>query len=163
MNIFEDFDFSILDSPDFKEDTVREEIILPILKRLGYAASGTNKIIRSKNVSHPFVKVGSKKVPLTYIPDYLFEVENKYAWVLDAKAPNEEIKSGGHVEQTYFYSIHPEIRTDLFALCNAREFIDFNKHSEMVLHFHVSEINLHWEKLTALLSPSAFKRQNLHI
>ena len=34
--MFEDLDFSVLDDPSFKEDAVREEIIAPILKRLGY-------------------------------------------------------------------------------------------------------------------------------
>jgi hypothetical protein len=38
----EDFDFALLDSPDFKEDAVREEIIHPLLNALGYAASGPN-------------------------------------------------------------------------------------------------------------------------
>lgn len=111
-NIFPDFDFALLDSPDFKEDSVREELILPMLKTLGYSATGTNKIVRSKNVSHPFVQTGSGKHQLTSIPDYLFEVDGKYAWVLDAKAPNEDLKTGKNVEQTYFYAIHPDIRVD---------------------------------------------------
>jgi hypothetical protein len=36
----EDFDFARLDSQGFKEDSVREEIIHPLLNALGYAASG---------------------------------------------------------------------------------------------------------------------------
>src|SRR5258708_5322375 len=47
-----DFDFSLLDSTDFKEDSVREEIIQPILKALGYSAGGKNRIIRSLALSH---------------------------------------------------------------------------------------------------------------
>ena len=109
-SLFQNFDFTALDSDGFKEDSVREELILPILKALGYEAHGENKIHRSKTVTHPFVKVGSKKRELKNYPDYLLEVAGKYAWVLDAKAPNEEIKTGGNVEQTYFYAIHPEIR-----------------------------------------------------
>ncbi len=97
-HFFADFDFSLLESPGFKEDSVREELIVPILKALGYASSGKNKIHRSKAVNHPFVKVGTKKRKLTNFPDYLLEVEGKYTWVLDAKAPDEEIKTGGHNE-----------------------------------------------------------------
>ena len=123
--LLSDFDFSLLDSPDFKEDSVREELILPVLKALGYTPSKKNKIHRSKAVKHPFVKVGTKKRKLTNFPDYLLEADGKFAWILDAKAPNEEIKSGDHVEQTYFYAIHPEIRVPLFALCNGREFVVF--------------------------------------
>jgi len=122
-NIFSGFDFSLLDSTDFKEDSVREELILPMLKELGYSAQGENKIHRSKSVSHPFVQTGSGKHKLTSIPDYLLEVFGKYTWVLDAKAPNEDIKTGKNVEQTYFYAIHPEIRVSIYALCNGREFI----------------------------------------
>ncbi len=47
------FDFNLVDSPGFKEDSVREEIIHPLLKALGYAASGPNQIIRSKEFT-PF-------------------------------------------------------------------------------------------------------------
>ncbi len=31
--LLNDFDFALLDSSDFKEDSVREELILPIIKR----------------------------------------------------------------------------------------------------------------------------------
>ena len=31
-----DFDFSLLDNKDFKEDSVREDIIAPLLKELGF-------------------------------------------------------------------------------------------------------------------------------
>jgi hypothetical protein len=40
MKLFEKFDFTILDDANFKEDSVREEIIVPILTKLGYSASG---------------------------------------------------------------------------------------------------------------------------
>lgn len=62
MNPFPDFDFSLLDSPDFKEDAVREELIKPLLDALGYSASNKkSRIIRSKTLKHPFVKIGSKR------------------------------------------------------------------------------------------------------
>jgi hypothetical protein len=109
-NIFQDFDFSILDSKDFKEDSVREEIILPILKKLGYSAFGENKIIRSKSLPHPFVKIGSTKRSITLIPDYLLQVEDNYKWVLDAKAPNEKIE-GSRQKSSRF-------RTELILPCN---------------------------------------------
>lgn len=158
-NIFSDFDFSLLDSSDFKEDSVREELILPILKALGYEAHGKNKIHRSKTVSHPFVKVGSKKRELKNYPDYLLEVAGKYAWVLDAKAPDEEIKTGENVEQVYFYAIHPEIRVEYYALCNGKEFILFHiSQSEAVLYFSLSEIENHWHDLEKYLAPNAFDK-----
>jgi DNA modification methylase len=162
-NLFSDFDFSSLDSPNFKEDSVREDLIMPILKELGYSSQSENKIIRSKKVRHPFVTVGAKELPLTNFPDYLLEVGGKYAWVIDAKAPNEDIKTGKNVEQAYFYAIHPEIRVPIYALCNGREFIAFDVHGETLIYFSLSEIEKHWHKLQDLLSPPAFDRTQKQI
>jgi DNA modification methylase len=162
-NLFSDFDFSSLDSPNFKEDSVREDLIMPILKELSYSSQSENKIIRSKKVRHPFVTVGAKELPLTNFPDYLLEVDGKYAWVIDAKAPNEDIKTGKNVEQAYFYAIHPEIRVPIYSLCNGREFIAFDIHGETLIYFSLSEIEKHWHKLQDLLSPSAFDRTQKQI
>jgi hypothetical protein len=160
--ILADFDFAELESPDFKEDSVREELVKPLLNALGYATSGKNRIRRSKALKHPFVKVGAGKREITVVPDYLLEVNNKYAWVLDAKAPDEEIKTGENVEQAYFYAIHPDIRVKLYALCNGREFIAFAiDQSKPVLHFHLSETPKHFSKLKAWLSPGAFETGEL--
>ncbi len=131
---------------------------MPILKELGYSSQSENKIVRSKKVRHPFVTVGSKELPLTNFPDYLLEADKKYAWVIDAKAPNEDIKTGKNVEQAYFYAIHPEIRVPIYALCNGREFIAFDIHGETLIYFSLSEIEKHWHKLQDLLSPSAFDK-----
>jgi 16S rRNA G966 N2-methylase RsmD len=157
-SLFAGFDFGDLDSPDFKEDSVREEIVKPILDSLGYSASGTYKIERSKKLEHPFVKVGSGKREITIFPDYLLKVDGRYAWVLDAKAPDEEVKTGANREQAYFYAIHPKIRARYYALCNGKEFIVFAVDSaEPVLYFHVSELNKHRQALESLLSPAVFE------
>src|SRR3954469_5885774 len=50
--IFGNFAFDLLDSTDFREDSVREELITPLLQKLGYSAYGENKIIRSKRLEH---------------------------------------------------------------------------------------------------------------
>ena len=162
-DIFTDFDFSSLDSSDFKEDSVREDLIMPMLKELGYSSQSENKIIRSKSVKHKFVQTGSGRHKLTSIPDYLLEAAQKYAWVLDAKAPNEDIKTGKNVEQTYFYAIHPEIRVPIYALCNGRECIAFDIHGETLIYFALSEIEKHWQKLQNLLSPQAFDKTQKQI
>jgi DNA modification methylase len=137
------FEFSQLDSPDFKEDS-----------------SGSNQIVRSKTLSHPSVQIASRTRQITVTPDYLLKVAGKYAWVLDAKAPGEQIKTGENVEQVYFYAIHPEIRVKYYALCNGREFIVFPIDSqEAALYFHLSELSQMWTALEYLLGPQAFKPQ----
>ena len=68
-----DFDFSLLDNKEFKEDSVREDIIAPLLKELGFESKksqegltlkrsikltsdtilGSNKSIKSKDLIIP--------------------------------------------------------------------------------------------------------------
>jgi 16S rRNA G966 N2-methylase RsmD len=149
-----DFDFSVLDSPDYKEDSVREDIVMPLLASLGYTPSAPNRIIRSRALLHPFVTIGSKRKPVTVIPDYLLEVNNNFVFVLDAKAPDQDVRTGTNVEQVYSYAIHPEIRVNLFALCNGYEFILFDVHeSTPLLAFRTADIRDHWSEFYRLLAP----------
>lgn len=144
-------------NPDFKEDSVREVIILPILKALGYQQEN---IIRSKTLEHPFLKVGSrKKLPIKLIPDYALKVENNYAWVLDAKSPSHRINDQDDVEQVYSYASHPEIRSTYFALCNGLEFSLYRREAtnKPILQISVDEIEYYWEKLSQFLSPNSFQ------
>lgn len=154
--LFGNFDIKSIEfNPDFKEDSVREVIILPILKELGY---NNESIVRSKSLLHPFIKIGSKKRPITLVPDYVLKVENNYAWVLDAKAPNQKIINNDNVEQVYSYATHPEIRSNYFCLCNGLEFSIYRTSDTdtPVLFFQIDEINNHWFDLSKLLSINSF-------
>jgi len=162
LNFYKDFDFQLLNSFEFKEDAVREELINPILKQLGYKAYGHNRIVYSKTLAHPFVKIGSQKRQINIVPDYLFEINGKYTWVLDAKAPTENIISGENIEQVFSYAIHPDINADIFALCNGKEFAAFSKDKkEPLLFFQLSEIDKHWEEIEKLLSPDCFVEKQI--
>ncbi|MDI5949562.1 DNA methyltransferase [Flavobacterium yafengii] len=155
--LFGQLDFkTIATDPDFKEDSVREVIILPILKELGYTQEN---IVRSKTLQHPFLKIGSKKRPINLIPDYTLKVENNFAWVLDAKAPNQKIINDDNVEQVYSYATHPEIRSNYFTLCNGLEFSIYRTSDtdKPVLFFEIENIERHWEDLKLFLSPSSFQ------
>ncbi|NCU32912.1 MAG: DNA methylase, partial [Candidatus Moranbacteria bacterium] len=155
--LFGPLDFkTIATDPDFKEDSVREVIILPIIKKLGYTQEN---IVRSKTLQHPFLKIGSKKRPINLVPDYALKVENNFAWVLDAKAPNQKIINDDNVEQVYSYATHPEIRSNYFSLCNGIEFSVFRTADtdKPVLLFEVENIENHWHELEMLLSPTSFQ------
>jgi len=152
--MFENFDFEILNDPDFKEDAVREEIILPIIKALGYKISGDNRIIRSKSLIHPYVAIGSKQRKISIVPDYVFLSDGSPYWIMDAKAPKEDLLHSKHIEQAYSYAIHPEIRAELFALCNGKKFILFSiKKWDPLLHFEIQNIGSHWDQLFRMLNP----------
>lgn len=156
--LFGDLDFKMITrNPDFKEDSVREVIILPLLGALGYSRGN---IVRSKSLDHPFLKVASnKKRPIKLIPDYCLKVEENFAWVLDAKSPEKNINDPENIEQVYSYASHPEIRSTYFALCNGLMFTLFRRESTNapILCFSMDEIDYYWDKLKIFLSPESFQ------
>ena len=148
------FDPKLFDDPEFKEDSVREEIVVPILKRLGYAATGPNKIIRSKNLLHPFVMIGSKKHPVNIIPDYLLHAESRPALILDAKHPKADLVKSKHAEQAYSYAIHPDVRVRFYALCSGRELVAYDIHGiKPIFVLQFAQISERWDLIESVLSP----------
>jgi len=155
--LFEDFDFSLLTDSRFKEESVREELIAPLIRDLGYSNSINSKntqVIRNHGLKHPFVSIGSSRKKITVIPDYLLLVSEKPAWILEAKSPFEDITDTKHVEQAYSYAIHPEVRVNYFALCNGHHFIvyDINR-PQPLFHISLKAIELYRGLLKELLSP----------
>jgi Type I restriction enzyme R protein N terminus (HSDR_N) len=160
----DDFNFAALDSPTFKEDAVREEIVAPILRALGYRPTGDVRVERGKPLKHPFVMLGTTKRNLSLVPDYLLYKADRSLAVLDAKAPDEPIVNSVHVEQAYSYAIHPEVRCGHFGLCNGRELIVWDVASlEPVLRISAREINKRWGEVQKALLPEflekPFKRE----
>lgn len=121
--MLESFDKNVLNDPEYKEDSVREDIIAPVLKHLGYGPSGNPKLVRSRTLSHPFVNIGSKQHKITIIPDYVLEIDGVTRVVIDAKSPHVSLRQSKHAEQAYSYAIHPEIRARIYSLCNGKEWI----------------------------------------
>ena len=160
--MFENFNFSLLDDPDFKEDSVREELVVPLLRALGYSAGGPARIVRSKSLDHPFVSIGSKRHAVKIIPDYLLHASEKHRWILDAKAPSENITKGSNTEQAFSYSIHPEIRASRYALCNGRQIsiFDIDKFEPLLL-IDLKDLTDRFTEIEQLLSPLAFTRPYL--
>ena len=109
--MFEHFDPILFTDPNFKEDSVREVIIAPMLSRLGYHPTGKQAVVRSKSLVQPFIYAGTRRHPVTIIPDYTLTYEGRIVLVLDAKSPVESVSSSENIQQAYSYAIHPEIRT----------------------------------------------------
>ena len=153
--LFADFNFSLLDDTRFKEDSVREELISPLIKYIGYANRGNTQIIRNHGLKHPFVSIGATQKKITVIPDYLMKIAEKPAWVLEAKSPAQPINLSKHAEQAYSYAIHPEIRVNYFALCNGRDFVLYNiSESRPMAQFPLPAINRFKAFLKEILGPS---------
>lgn len=164
-NVLENFDFDLLNHPEFKEDSVREEIILPVIKGLGYSPNKPFQIIRSRKLIHPYVSIGSQRKQIFIIPDYVFEVNGKPAWILDAKSPSESTINSVHVEQAYSYAIHSEVRVNYFALCNGTYFTLYNiSKDKPLLHFPVRAIPGYWNQMLEILKPeNVFKNAEKNI
>lgn len=163
MGIFDNIDFNNLPK-GFNESCVREEIIAPILKLLGYSAfDKQNCIIREPHLEHPFTRFGTKSSKVKVIPDYLVTVDGSNAFIVEAKSPNVDIDLGECVGQAYSYAIHREIQAKLFVLCNGKgiNVFDVNK-SEPILHFKIADgTEADWGRLYELLSPAAFRTPNI--
>lgn len=153
---FEGFDWSVLDRDDFLEDSVREEIIAPLLRTLTYRAASPNRIIRSPRLQHPFVAIGATKHNISLVPDYLLHVDDRPAWILEAKSPRELVLDPMHEAQAYSYVIHREVRAEWYAVCNGREFAAFHV-ADMAgvprLHFRMDDLDANWSELFGSLAP----------
>lgn len=142
VNLYSGFNFGLLDDPDFREDSVREELVVPLLAELGYSASGPNRIIRGRPLIHPYVYIGSRKQPITIVPDYILQRNGRNRWILDAKAPAERIDSGKNTEQAYSYAVHKDVRVPFYALCNGRELAVYHiSEGPAVFHAPLDELS----------------------
>lgn len=152
--MFPDFDPSLFDDPEFKEDSVREVIIAPILTRLGYSPSGEHRVVRSKVLEHPFIYAGTRQLPVKMIPDYTLKSSDRVVLVLDAKQPREDVLSRESVQQVYSYAIHPEVKSEHFALCNGKRLVVFNvNQSDPILVVEYPDFEKAWEEIDKYLSP----------
>lgn len=154
FNVLKGFNYDVLNDPEYGEDSVREEIIFPIIKALGYTSHSNNRIIRSRKLLHPFVSIGSIQKKIYIIPDYVMEINKKTSWIMEAKAPNQDILKSKHVEQAYSYAIHSEVRAEYYALCNGKEFVLYHvSEYKPVLYFDIRLLPSYWGQLNSLLSP----------
>lgn len=152
--MFTNLDPKLLDDPDFKEDSVRELIITPLLARLGYQATGTSRVIRSKSLKHPFIYIGTTKHNVTVIPDYTLLHDDKPVFVLDAKAPNVDLAAQKNVQQAYSYAIHPEVRCEHFGLCNGRELVVYSvSESKPLLRMAFDKFDSDWQTIESFMLP----------
>ena len=160
--MFEGITLSSFNDPEFKEDSVRELIVAPILDRLGFPPQGATRVVRSKTLSHPFIRVGTRQHPVKTVPDYTFIVDGRPALVLDAKGPTQCVRDDGHLQQAYSYAIHPEVRCEEFALCNGRELAVYSvKTSGPLLELGFSEYESRWTDIEKFLGPRYLRQPKL--
>lgn len=161
MNLFQDFDFRALETPGYPEDSVRENIVNPILRQLGYGTSGPHQVMPAQAVTNPFVYLGASQHKVSILPDYLLRVDNANAFTLGVTAPSVNIHRGEVVEQAFAYAIHPEIRAFYYGLCNGRELCVYKwTRVEPVLAIPVADLGGRWEELVRLVGPQALTKSH---
>lgn len=150
------FDFELLDNEDFKEDSVREFIIAPILARLGFVVKNDKspqklEMLLSKTLKAQ-IQIGSNKsIDTDLTPDYLLCVGGKNACVLDAKSPKIDISKGSKAQkQALSYMLAFE--TSLYALCNGRAFIVFDAQGVVLEVDLKNELNSTLDRLKQVLT-----------
>lgn len=106
------------------EADVREEVIAPLIKHLGYRTGTEHNVIRELNLSYSQVQLGRQKAsdpPLRGKADYLLEAGRRVRWVIEAKAPACPLDAAVEA-QAWSYANHPEVRAVYFLVTNGREF-----------------------------------------
>lgn len=153
--MFENLTLDFIKSPEFKEDSVRELVVLPILNRLGYSAMGEAGVKRSKTLKHPFIRVGTTNHPVNIIPDYTLCYKEQPIFILDAKNPSQDVLDPKHIQQAYSYAIHPEVKSREFGLCNGSHLAVFSVDSEKpLLHLGFQDFEDKWQEIEKMLSPN---------
>lgn len=135
--MLKNFDFSLLESKDFKEDSVRAFIIDKILEALGFVLKNDKKpqkleMVLSKTLKAQ-IQIGSNTtIQKDLTPDYMLFVEGKAHCILDAKAPNVKIHKDSKAEkQAKSYLLaYP---SPFYALCNGKSFVLFKADTQETL------------------------------
>jgi len=157
VGIFDGIDFNNLPL-HFNEDSVKEEIVMPLLKILGYSRfDEANKIISEYRLKDPRIMSGTSENKAIK-SDYILQIHGVNVCIVEAKAPSKNISSGKHIKQAYSYASHPEVNAEIFALCNGKELTIFRtKGIELLLELQIADATEEeWGKVFELLSPAAF-------
>jgi hypothetical protein len=92
------------------------------------------------------------------IPDYSLKSGDRVILILDAKQPREDVLRREAVQQAYSYAIHPEIKSEHFALCNGRRLAVFSvDQSDPILVVDYEDFENEWDEIVRFLSPKMLK------
>ncbi len=157
--------FEPLDYDQLNETDVREEILAPLLRELGYRAGTNNNIIREQSLRYPRTYIGRKDVrkdpELRGKADYIAEAERKIRWTIEAKSPTIGITTD-EIEQAYTYANHPEVRAVYFCVCNGRELRIYQTtrgpDADPLLVLLYEQFNESFHAIENLLSPASLLR-----
>ena len=156
----------------FNETDVREEVIAPLLRQLGYRTGTDNNIIREQllRLRYPQSSLGRKKPKSDPVlrgkADYILQVKGRLSWVIESKSPGDPIGTD-EIEQAWTYASHPEVRAVYFALCNGHMFsvyrTIYTSEANPVLSLSFEKLETDFRQLANILGPEALLRDFQHI
>jgi len=134
---------------DFTEADVREEIINPILKILGYRKGQYFSVDREKHLS--FLGKTCKYI------DYNLTLWKENFWIIEAKRPlTGDSFNYNELRQAVEYSIHPKINAAIVVLCDGIKLEVFDREEnleEAILSFKIVDLLDNFNKLRNLVAP----------
>jgi hypothetical protein len=155
-----DHDFTTMNEQD-----VREEIVRPLLTRLGYS-HGADAYVQTEvplTYSKAFLgrKNPTKDPELRGRADYVCGVTAAGRWVVEVKAPGE-LLTEQVVQQAHTYAAHPEVAAFYFLITNGREFCIFEtgRLKEPLLQWTSAEQDESFLRISNLLGPDGIRRRS---
>lgn len=147
------------------ETDVREEIIAPLIRRLGYRSCTSNNVIREQSLRYEKPSLGIKKPKkdpeLRGKADYILDVQQLVRWVIEVKAPGISL-GVDEVEQAWTYANHPEVRAVYFVLSNGRNLdvyrTNHGPEAAPLLSLTHGQLDTDFQALANVLSPDALLR-----
>lgn len=134
----------------FSEADVREEIITPLIRLLGYDKGSIFSIEREKKID--FLEKD------LYV-DYNVTLWNQNFWLIEAKRPrskNPKAFRYKDLAQAVEYAVHPEINAALIVLCDGHSIEIFDREVSLlqpVLRVLKKNISRDFHQIRALLGP----------
>ena len=141
------------------EQTLREELIFPILDELGYGQATLNPIRRevSCRLQDPYLFEGRERVRVDYLPTVL----GRELWVMEAKG-SDDTHPERTLRQARSYAVHPEIRAPLLAVFDAeavRVLDPWGMEWETpIVDVPIHELDARFDEIHAALSPDGVAR-----
>jgi hypothetical protein len=148
------------------EADVREEVIAPLIKAMGYRTGTEHNVLRELSLTYSRVQLGREKAndpPLRGKADYVLEAGGRVRWIIEAKAPADPLDAAVEA-QAWSYANHPEVRAIYFLVTNGRQFrlyvTNRGPDAAPVLEFAYEEIPQRLAAITNTLGPAAMLRDH---
>ena len=148
----------------YSENDVRENIIRPLIVKLGYPPEmvTTQLALKYRRLFLGRKKGEDKDRPLRGEADYILDVDDRLRWVIEAKKPG--VITDDDREQAYSYAMHPEVRAVIFAVISGTHFEIYhtfeNPGAGPLLSFSYDQLPSRFQSLANVVSPDALRRNH---